>query len=461
MKRLGAVILVFAAIVGSHRPASADDWSDCAATARPKVAISACTGLISQGLAGNRQAMALAYFDRGAAHSSAGEFDKAIADYDQAATFNPDDARIYNGRGVAHAYKGDLAAAIADYGRAIAVDPQFLDPLNNRADAYRRKGDLRSAVADLNRAIALDPAFVEAWYTRGESYLDLGDLVRAKADLTQAMTLDAAGAHRDYGQLLLAEIVRRTAEAAAPVATAPATAAKTNERRVALVIGNANYQAVSALKNPANDAETVAAALRQTGFTDVTVIHDADRTHFLDALKAFAKEADNSDWAIVYYAGHGMEIGGENYAVPIDAQLLTDRDVPDEAISLDRIEATIEKARRLRLIILDACRNNPFLAKMKVSSATRAIGRGLALVEPTQATLVAYSAKAGTLASDGNSTNSPFAAAFANRITEPGVEINKIFRFVRSDVLAATDNEQEPFVYGSLPPEDFFFLPPK
>jgi uncharacterized caspase-like protein len=111
--------------------------------------------------------------------------------------------------------------------------------------------------------------------------------------------------------------------------------------------------------------------------------------------------------------------------------------------------------------VLDACRNNPFLAKMQVTSATRAISRGLARVEPSQATLVAYAAKDGSIASDGDKGSSPFAASFAKHVLEGGVEINKVFRLVRADVLAATGNAQEPFVYGSLPPEDFFFVPPK
>ena len=179
------------------------------------------------------------------------------------------------------------------------------------------------------------------------------------------------------------------------------------------------------------------------------------------ALKTFGKAADTADWAVIYYAGHGMEMAGENYLVPVDASLASDRDVPDEAISLDRVLSAVEGANKLRLVVLDACRNNPFLAKMQKTAATRAIGRGLARVEPSQATLVAFAAKDGSVASDGDTGNSPFAVSFAKRVVESGVEINKVFRLVRSDVLAATDNVQEPFLYGSLPPEDFFFVPPK
>jgi uncharacterized caspase-like protein len=155
-----------------------------------------------------------------------------------------------------------------------------------------------------------------------------------------------------------------------------------------------------------------------------------------------------------------MEVAGVNYLIPVDAKLETDRDVVDETVSLDQLQSKIEGAHKLRLIVLDACRNNPFAAQMKMTVANRSIGRGLSPVEPLGATLVVYAAKGGTSAEDGGGDDSPFALSFAKRIVEPGVEINKTFRFVRQDVLRTTGT-QEPFVYGSLPPEDFYFVPPR
>ena len=233
------------------------------------------------------------------------------------------------------------------------------------------------------------------------------------------------------------------------------------EKRVALVIGNGAYQAVEHLPNPTHDADLVAASLRQDGFNDVTVVDDADRSGMLGALKKFAAEADAADWAVVYYAGHGLEMGGENYLVPVDAKLQSDRDVPDESISLDRVLSTVEGARKLRIVVLDACRNNPFLVKMQLTTASRAISRGLSRVEPSQATIVAFAAQEHGVASDGDQGGSPFAASFAKRVGETGVEINKVFRLIRADVLSATKNTQDPAVYSSLPPEDFYFIPPK
>jgi uncharacterized caspase-like protein len=193
----------------------------------------------------------------------------------------------------------------------------------------------------------------------------------------------------------------------------------------------------------------------------VTVAHDLDRAGMVAALRTFATKADAADWAVIYYAGHGIEIGGTNYLIPVDAKLETDRDVPEEAISLEQVQSKLVGARKLKLIVLDACRNNPFAAQMKMSVATRSVDRGLTRFEPSGATLVVYAAKEKTTAIDGDGKDSPFALSFARRIVERGVEINKALRFVRQDVLATTGNRQEPFVYGSLPPDDFYFVPPK
>jgi hypothetical protein len=231
------------------------------------------------------------------------------------------------------------------------------------------------------------------------------------------------------------------------------------DKRVALVIGNSTYRSAGLLANPVRDADLVGAALHKAGVDDVTIVHDLDRTGMVNALKSLATKADDADWAIIYYAGHGMEIDGINYLIPVDAGLVRDRDVPNETIPLESLMSALDGAHALKLVVLDACRNNPFLRQMKLSGARRALERGLSRVEPTGATLVVYAAKEGTTAEDGDLDNSPFARSFAARIAEPGVEINKTLRFVRDDVLSATGQRQEPFVYGSLPPQDFFFVP--
>ena len=162
----------------------------------------------------------------------------------------------------------------------------------------------------------------------------------------------------------------------------------------------------------------------------------------------------------VYYAGHGIEVDGTNYLIPVDAALQRDTDVYDEAISLDRILQAIEPAKKLRLVILDACRDNPFGQIMKRTLASRSVGRGLAGVEPGESnTLIAFAAKGGSTALDGDNRNSPFTLALTHHLTVPGLELRKAFGLVRDEVMNATANKQEPFVYGSLGGADVVLVP--
>ena len=232
------------------------------------------------------------------------------------------------------------------------------------------------------------------------------------------------------------------------------------EKRVALVIGNAVYQNVPRLPNPVNDGATIASTLKNAGFDVVDSRHDLTAADTRRALRDFADRARDADIAVVYYAGHGIEVDGGNYLIPVDAKLERDTDVYDEALSLDRVLLAIEPAKKLRLVILDACRDNPFSKNMKRTVATRAIGQGLAKVEPTSPNmLIAYSAKAGSTAADGDGTNSPFTVALSKHLTTPGLDVRRAFGFVRDDVLKTTNNRQEPFVYGSLGGDDVPLVP--
>ncbi|GLR85830.1 hypothetical protein GCM10007857_25410 [Bradyrhizobium iriomotense] len=180
------------------------------------------------------------------------------------------------------------------------------------------------------------------------------------------------------------------------------------------------------------------------------------------ALRDFANAVRDADIAVVYYAGHGIEVDGANYLIPVDAKLERDADVYDETLSLDRVLVAVDPAKQLRLVILDACRDNPFTRSMKRALASRGIGRGLAQIEPSiPNTLVAYSAKAGSTAQDGDGSNSPFTIALSQRLTTPGLDVRRALGFVRDDVLKSTGNRQEPFVYGSLGGEDVPLVPVK
>jgi len=246
------------------------------------------------------------------------------------------------------------------------------------------------------------------------------------------------------------------AAAAFVLASGPAFA----EKRVALVLGNSNYQNVAPLPNPVNDSSKIAATLKDAGFDVVDSRRDLAAAETRRALRDFADRARDADIAVVYYAGHGIEVDGGNYLIPVDARLERDTDIYDEGLSLDRILIAIEPAKKLRLVILDACRDNPFARTMKRTVASRAIGQGLAKVEPTSPNvLIAYSAKAGSTAADGDGNNSPFTMALTHHLTKPGLDVRRAFGFVRDEVLKTTNNRQEPFVYGSLGGEDVPLVP--
>jgi uncharacterized caspase-like protein len=240
------------------------------------------------------------------------------------------------------------------------------------------------------------------------------------------------------------------------VSATPASA----EKRVALVIGMSQYQQVPRLTNPARDATAMTELFKKAGFDVIDSQRDLGISDLRRVIREFSEKVRDADIAVVYYAGHGIEVDGTNYLVPADARLLSDFDVEDETISLDRVLKALDPVKRLKLVILDACRDNPFAKTMKRSIATRSVGRGLAKIEPQMSdTLIAFAARAGAVASDGDGDNSPFATALVKYIAEPGLDLRLAFGRVRDDVLKSTSNRQEPFVYGSLGGETMALVP--
>jgi len=220
------------------------------------------------------------------------------------------------------------------------------------------------------------------------------------------------------------------------------------DKRVALVLGISAYQHVAKLPNPSNDAGAMADLFRKSGFDVVEVKRDVGIADLRRAVGDFSDKAQDADVAVVFFAGHGIEVDGTNYLVPADAKLARDFDIEDEALSLDRLLKAIEPAKRLRLVMLDACRDNPFAKTMKRTVASRSVGRGLAKVEPTVSdTLIAFAAKAGSVALDGDNSNSPFTTALLEHIATPGVDLRIAFGRVRDSVLSSTSRKQEPYVY--------------
>jgi hypothetical protein len=230
------------------------------------------------------------------------------------------------------------------------------------------------------------------------------------------------------------------------------------QTRVALVVGNSAYWHAPALPNTKNDAEDVSAAFERLGFT-VQRLNDGSFDEMRRALLAFNGKAHRSEIAVIFFAGHGMEVGGENWLIPTDAELKSDRNAEHETIPLKSLMITVSAASKLGLVILDACRNNPFIAKMQRTARVRAVARGFTSVEPSGSVLVLYAARDGTTAEDGEGRNSPFTAALLRHLETPALEINFLFRHIRDDVITATRGQQEPFVYGSLSKEAIYLRP--
>jgi uncharacterized caspase-like protein len=234
------------------------------------------------------------------------------------------------------------------------------------------------------------------------------------------------------------------------------------EKRVALVIGNSTYVKAAPLPNPKNDALAIADLLRKVSFAVVDLKTDLSADGMRRALRDFSEQARDADMAIVFYAGHGMEMNGANYLIPVDATLARDIDVQDEAISLDRVLSTIEPVHGLQLVILDACRDNPFVRSMRRTFVSRSLLSGHGDIDERALppnTLIAYAQKAGLTAEDGDGADSPYTTALLKHLATPGLDIELALRRVRDEVLKATRNRQEPFKYGSLGGAELMLVP--
>ena len=225
------------------------------------------------------------------------------------------------------------------------------------------------------------------------------------------------------------------------------------EKRVALVIGNAAYANAPRLANPLNDAKAVADRLKGLGF-EVHLALDATQEQTLKALDEFAAALPGAEAALLYYSGHGLQLGGANYLLPVDIEVSSERSVRYGAIDISEVVRDMEQDADVSLVVLDACRDNPFLKQLAQSAGgTRSVAasRGLAPIKPTgSGTIIAYSAAAGAVASDGTADHSPYTAAFLDHVGEPNVEVGLMFRRVAGKVVDATGGEQRPEVLISL-----------
>ena len=219
------------------------------------------------------------------------------------------------------------------------------------------------------------------------------------------------------------------------------------ERRVALVIGNSAYQSVSRLENPQNDAKAMAETLRGLGFSLIgdAALTDLDKPGFDNAIQRFGRDIQGADVALFYYAGHGVQIRGENFLVPVTANPTREADVDFQMVNAQLVLRQMEGAgTKLNFVILDACRNNPFGGR-----GLRAADGGLAQLRAPEGTLISYATQPGSVAQDGADGNSPYTKALVQTIKQPGLSVFEAFNLVGLSVMQATGNAQQPWVSTS------------
>jgi tetratricopeptide (TPR) repeat protein len=440
---------------------------------------------------------------RGSAYYDKGEYDIAIADFTDALNIGGPNGTIYHNRGNAYRGKSDYPKALADFTKAIEIGPKSAYSYQNRGGVKQAMGDLDGAMADLNEAIRMSPQLASVHTNRAVIWRAKGDIDKAIADCTDAIALAKAGgpvnpmtppgsvlisayiqrglayeakgqfdlAKHDYNSTLegnAVDNVSKANQATAKVrlallsdapASAPVKKSGNGERRVALVMGNGAYQNFPALPNPPNDARAIAKSLRDLGY-EVTEGIDLKRDDMQKMTRDFMRNAAQAKTLVLYYAGHGVQVAGRNYLVPIDVKPDSGAAIIDSMIDMDKILAGLDDQVRTNILIFDACRNDPF-AQQTAAAGGRSLEMKTrsGLAQPTAptsgstlgaGTLIAFATAPGQVALDGDGANSPFSAALSRHIGTPGLEVQQMLTRVRAEVVAGTHNKQVPWSNSSL-----------
>jgi tetratricopeptide (TPR) repeat protein len=431
---------------------------------------------------------------RGQLYTDKGDYARAIGDLNEAIRLKSDDAESYNTRGFIYKQQDENDSAIRDLDQAIKLQPKLAPAFSNRGDAWRRRGDADRAIIDLDEAIRLDPSMTAAYVARGLAYEKKGDIDRAKVEFGTALnktpgkfatTKEALEKARErLAALDEKPVVAAVADPqpqispgqvlSSPAPASPAAAGQASpapvslnevraiERgpRVALVIGNGAYANAAALPNPANDARDMAGALRELGFK-VIEGYNLDGTTMRGRISDFGAALPGAGVSLFYYAGHGMQVAGKNYLIPVDARLERPSSLGIEAIEVGTVLSDMEAEKRINLVFLDACRDNPLsrsLARSFGPSRSTAVGQGLAQLPAGIGTLITFATSPDTVALDGSGKNSPFTSAMLKYIRMPGLEIRSMLTRVCADVIKATNERQVPWDHSSLT-GDFYFRP--
>ncbi|MCP3388360.1 caspase family protein [Bradyrhizobium sp. CCGB12] len=436
---------------------------------------------------------AIIFHNRGNAWRGKRDYAKAIADYDISIKADPKSAFSFQNRGISKEALGDLDGALADINQAIRLDPTLPQPLINRTAIWRAKGELDRAIADGSDAIRLakdkppvnimtppNSVLISGYIHRALAYEAKGEYAHAREDYRATLAIVASDAGSKANQATAKVRLSLLTDASAPIprdppspTAQPATASTTQQagpattpspapvalgRRMALVIGNGAYAHVKALPNPPNDARAVAKSLRDIGFT-VSEGIDLDRATMQKVTRAFLREAARAQVAVVYYAGHGIQVEGRNYLIPVDVELKPGANMTEAMIDTDTIMAGLDDQVRTNILIFDACRNNPMAQQVAAAGTNRAIEGVSGLAAPTSlgagatlgaGTLIAFATAPGQVALDGEGANSPFSAALSRHIGTPGLEVQQMLTRVRAEVVSTTKNKQVPWSNSSL-----------
>jgi hypothetical protein len=471
MRKLLALLLCCVAV----QPALAGDQEDCHAVDVFDRAIPACTRILESPTT-QRDFVIWATFNRAAAYERKGEIDRALADYDRVLALEPQYLLAHYGRGVAFLRKKELASAKAAFDNALALNPEFIEALYSRGIVNFDMNQLDKALADFDAAVLLNPSHAAAFSRRAMVYEKKGEYAKAIADYRKALSitpdakLPSGNIHEQahaYSRSRLTILGASPTSAAAGVAKEEpkSVAAATRDapksepvqinlgRRVALIIGNSAYQNTDPLANPANDARDIAAALKRVGFQEVIEGEDMDVGGLAGKVRDFSRALRGADLAFFFYAGHGVQVNGLNYMMPVDARLAEEGDVYSETVELTDVLKHMERQAKTNIVMLDACRNNPLARNLTRSMGTRSagsVGQGLAEVKSGVGTLIVFATQPGNVALDGSETHSPFTQALLKHLETPNLDISLMLRLVRDDVITSTKGQQVPWEHSSL-----------
>ncbi len=405
------------------------DWRVCDnSDSGADAAVAACGKIIARKHPANLPA---AYIRRGQAWLNKGDYPKSAADFSDAIRLKPGVPGYFAQRGAVLEKSGDMDAALRDYREAARLDAGNQDALNNIKRIETRGVIVANAPSGPSAASPAAPT------TPPHAALSTVPPAATKTIPPAALAVPATAA-----------------AAAAVIASAPATIAPPAQgARVALVIGNGAYANANVLPNPPNDSKAMAKALRTIGF-DVVEGANLDRTAMENDVRDFLHKAANASVVLLFYAGHGMQVDGKNYLVPVDAKLAAASDLAFETIDVDKILDALSEPGHTNIILLDACRDNPLarsFASRLPPTRSAAVSAGLAAYSSIgTGTLIAYATAPGQTAQDGAGGNSPFTASLLHNIATPGLEIRQVLTRVRAEVASQTSNRQIPWDNSSL-----------